>query len=110
MPTFFWKSRTARWVSRPTRPSLPSGVEAELGEAELQFLHLGERHQPFATWKWMHERTIAADAVGEMYDREDVGKCWVVAHHGGEILSDQKCRAAFDRHRQLGLVVRPREG
>src|SRR6266404_5385621 len=51
------------------------GVEAELGEAELQFLHLRERHQPFATWKWMHQRTTAADTVGEMYDREGVGKC-----------------------------------
>src|SRR6266446_7750269 len=58
----------------------------------------------------MHEWTIATDTVGEMYDSEGVGKCRVVAHHGGKILSDQKCRAAFNRHGQLGLVVRAREG
>src|SRR5215813_13459644 len=34
----------------------PVGVEAEPGEAELQFLHLAKRHQPFAAWERMHER------------------------------------------------------
>src|SRR5215470_1317065 len=76
----------------------PVGVEAEPGEADLQFLHLGKRHQPFAAWERMHERAIAANAVGEMYDRKRVGKCRVVAHHGGKILSDQKRRAAINRH------------
>src|SRR5215831_3024182 len=88
-----------RTLGIATDPAIAAfGVEAECGEAALQLLHLGKRHQPLATWEGMYKWAVAADAVGEMHHGEAVGKRRVIARHGGKILPDQKGRAAVDRH------------
>src|SRR5215831_21415371 len=88
-----------RTLGIATDPAIAAvGVEAECGEAALQLLYLGKRHQPLAARERMDERAVAADAVGEMHHGEAVGKRRVIAHHGGKILPDQKSRTAVDRH------------
>ena len=85
-------------------------VEAALGQKLLQFQPFGARQHPFLPRPGLHERRPAAQAVGEMADRQRIGLRRVVFHDHPEILQHQEAgplRAG--RRQQIGLLGRIRE-
>jgi hypothetical protein len=71
---------------------------------------LGAGQLPFLPWPWLHERRAAAQAVGEVADRQRVSLRRVVFHDHPEILQHQKARAlGAGGRQQIGLVARVRE-
>ena len=88
-PIEAWKPRSA---SRVWPPSWPSGcpIEAALRQQLLQFQPLGARQFPLLPRPGLHERRAAAQAVGEMTDRQRIGFRRIVFHDHPEILQHQE--------------------
>jgi hypothetical protein len=68
-------------------------------------LHFGKRRYALTSRKFLHERPLAADAIGKMDGRKRVAVRRIVRLHGTEILRDQKDRATGDRLPKARLLI-----
>src|SRR6266536_6208005 len=91
-------------------PVLLAHVEAVQRQPLLQLVALREAEHALVARPWLHQRPLAAQAVGEMADGERIGLRGVVAHDHPEIAEHQERRAAgAGRHQQVGAVRRARK-
>ena len=109
MPTLRWKLRHGDHGVVADAAVGAAGIEAERGQALLDFLHFGERRRALAAGEWLHERSAAHDAVAEMHDRQRVVHRRIVGAHGIEVRPEQESRAARHRHPQLARSLGLRE-
>src|ERR1700731_4378160 len=80
-----------------------AAVKTALRQELLQF-------QPFRPRPRLHERRAAAQAVGEMADRQRIGLGRIVFHDPPEILQHQEARPfAAGGRQQIGFLARVRE-